>query len=254
MSENVLQPYCKKCSSDAAACDFTCFPRVLMHGEKGNGGIWAATGVPKRYRNSFLSTLPTAEQNPQAHKFVTRYIEKVTSLVERGVGLYLYSMPNAENRKGTGTGKTTIATAILNEFTIKRVIENVKGENTFTDHPSLFVKASELQNTFNEQFRGTDDSRQKATTKFSRYKKQMLSTELLVIDDIALRGTTEAYQDVFYEIIDKRYNEELATIFTSNTPLDNLGEVLNYQIASRVEGMTEGVLLKGKDNRKGGIL
>jgi DNA replication protein DnaC len=96
--------------------------------------------------------------------------------------------------------------------------------------------------------------KEEASMKFSKFKKLMLSVELLVIDDIALRGTTEAYQDVFYEIIDKRYNEELTTIFTSNTPLDNLGEVLNYQIASRIEGMTEGILFKGQDNRKGGIL
>jgi DNA replication protein DnaC len=225
-----------------------------MHGMNGDGGIWRATQVPKRYQNSFLRNLPIEEQNPQAYAFIKRYITKVTSLVGQGIGLYMYSIPNKENRKGTGTGKTTVATAIVNEFVIQRVIEHSKGERPITNNPALFIKASELQNTFNEQFRGTDDMKEKAAAKFSKYKKLMLSVELLVIDDIALRGTTESYQDTFYEIIDKRYNEELATVFTSNTPLDNLGEVLNYQIASRIEGMTEGIVFKGTDNRKGGIL
>lgn len=252
--DNVLQPFCKKCKDNPNACDFTCYPRTLMHGQNGDGGIWRSTQIPKRYRNSFLRNLPIQEQNPQAYNFVKRYIDKVTSVVENGIGLYLYSIPNKDNRKGTGTGKTTVATAIINEFIIKRVIEHAKGIRPIGVNPALFIKASELQNTFNEQFRGSEESKLEASAKFKKFKKLMLSVELLVIDDIALRGTTEAYQDVFYEIIDKRYNEELATLFTSNTPLDNLGEVLNHQIASRVEGMTEGLLLKGLDNRKGGIL
>lgn len=251
---NVLQPYCKKCGDNPAACDAYCFPRTLMHGLDGNGGVWKSTQVPKRYRNSFLRTLPIEQQNPEAYMFIKRYINNITTLVKQGVGLYLFAIPNKENVKGTGTGKTTVATALVNEFVIKRVIEHVTGLEKINDVPSLFVKASELQNTFNSQFRGTDEAKEQAATRFSKYKKLMLKTELLVIDDIALRGTTEAYQDVFYEIIDKRYNEELTTIFTSNTPLENLGEVLNYQIASRIEGMTEEILLGGKDNRKGGVL
>ncbi|WP_214796540.1 MULTISPECIES: ATP-binding protein [unclassified Exiguobacterium] len=250
---NVLEPYCKRCG-ERGGCDYTCYPYVIMHGMNGDGGIWKSTQVPKRYQKSFLKNLPIAEQNPASYKFVSRYIERVTELVRRGIGLYLYSIPNKENRKGTGTGKTTVATAIINEYVIQRVIEHSKGEYPIVENPALFVKASEFQNTFNEQFRGTDESKQKAASKFLKYKKLMLSVELLVIDDIALRGTTEAYQDLLYEIIDKRYNEELTTIFTSNTPLEQLGEVMNYQIASRIEGMTEEVLLKGLDNRKGGVL
>lgn len=252
--DNVLQPYCKKCGNNPEACDFTCFPRTLMHGQDGTGGIWKSTQIPKRYQNSFLVNLPIKEQNPTAYAFIEKYINKVTNVVSRGIGLYLYSIPSQENRRGTGTGKTTVATAIINQFVIDRVIEHSKGIKSITNNPALFVKASELQNTFNAQFRGSEQAKLDASNKFDKFKKLMLSVELLVIDDIALRGTTEAYQDVFYEIIDKRYNEELTTIFTSNTPLENLGETLNYQIASRVEGMTEAVLLKGSDNRKGGVL
>jgi DNA replication protein DnaC len=249
----VLSSKCKLAGNEMY-CNFTCFPHTLMHGLNSESGLWKSTRVPKRYRNSFLRNLPIKEQNPEAYAFVKRYITKIIPIVEQGIGLYLYSIPSKENRRGTGTGKTTVATAILNEFMIERVIQYSKGGKEIVENPGIFIKASELQNTFNAQFRGTDEMKEQASIKFKNLQQQMLKAELLVFDDIALRGTTEAYQDVFYEIIDKRYNEELATVFTSNTPLEQLGEVLNYQIASRIEGMTEAVSFEGKDNRKGGIL
>ncbi|PEF03543.1 DNA replication protein [Bacillus thuringiensis] len=243
-----------KIAGNELRCNETCFPYVLTHGLNGNRGLWNSTKVPNRYRQSFLRNLPIQGQNPTAYSFIKIYIEKVLTMVEQGVGLYLYSMPSPTNRMGTGTGKTTVATAIVNEFILERIIQHAKGENKITNNPALFLKASELQNTYNAQFRGTDEMKTEASKKYYALKEMMLKTELLVIDDIALRNTTQAYQDEFYEVIDRRYNNEQCTIFTSNTPVEEIGQVLNYQIASRVEGMTEQVLFKGDDNRKGGIL
>jgi DNA replication protein DnaC len=249
----VLSERCKYAGNEHF-CNQKCYPFVVMHGLNGDGGFWKSTGVPKRYRNSFLKTLPIEEQNPEAYKFIKRYIEKIGYCVSNGIGLYLYSVPSPINRMGTGTGKTTVAAAIVNEYVIHRVIEHVTRVREIVENPALFVKASEFQNVYNAQFRGTDELREQASQKYYSLKRQMMNVELLVIDDIALRGTTEAYKDEFYEIIDRRYNENLCTIFTSNLPLSEIGDILSPQIASRIEGMTEQILFVGEDNRKGGVL
>ena len=49
--------------------------------------------------------------------FIRGYIKQLPDAVEKGIGLYIYSTPTEGNPLGTGTGKTTSAIAILNEFT-----------------------------------------------------------------------------------------------------------------------------------------
>ncbi|MFP3500695.1 hypothetical protein SB759_41450, partial [Pseudomonas sp. SIMBA_059] len=69
-------------------------------------------------------------------------------------------------------------------------------------------------------------------------------------DDISLRNSTEALTNELYEILDERSIEGLSTVFTSNQPLEKVGEMLSEQIASRIAGMSELVGFYGKDNRK----
>jgi DNA replication protein DnaC len=81
----------------------------------------------------------------------------------------------------------------------------------------------------------------------------MLYVELLVIDDIAVRGGTEAFLNEMYELVDTRANNGGTTIYTSNLPINEIGAVLGERIASRIEGMAVPMELRGEDNRKGGL-
>ncbi len=235
-------------------CDGSCYPSVLAHGLSGDGGFIATSNIPKKYRNSTFKTLPIKEENPQAYAVAEAYIKDVLNYVEKGVGLFFYSVPNKDNPRGTGTGKTQTATAIGNEFIKARIVEHTKGENQITNQPTLFVRVAEFQNTYNKQFRGGFEEQEKATNKLNRMIKGMANAELLLLDDISLRSSTEAMTNLLYEILDERYINEKPVIFTSNFPLEMIGETLNEQIKSRIEGMTEQIAFKGKDFRKGGIL
>lgn len=228
-----------------------CYPYILLYGLSGKGGFWWSSGVPKKYKDRKLSNLNIIEkQNPQAYQVASMYGKNILEYVNDGVGLFLYSIPNADNKMGTGTGKTTVATTLINEYIIARVKQHTSGGRRVSVLPAYFLRASEFQNTFNSQFRGTEEMRIEATEKYYRLKNLMLNTELLVIDDISLRNSTEALTNELYEIFDERSIEEKSTIFTSNQPIEKVGEMLSEQIASRIAGMSELVGFYGKDNRK----
>ena len=246
----VLAPACKA-AGNPKKCNILCYPYVLTHGSSGKGGFWGATNVPKKYRGCLAYNLNLIQgQNPQAYSVAKMFIDNIVEYVSNGVGLFLYSIPNAENKMGTGTGKTTVATTLVNEYTIARVKLHATGKKPIEVQPAYFLRASEFQNIYNAQFRGTEEQREAASEEYYRLKALIKEVELLVIDDISLRNATEALTNELYEVLDERNIEGLSTVFTSNQPLEKVGEMLSGQIASRIAGMSEMVGFIGKDNRK----
>lgn len=251
----------KECSFDKTVrtCDYTCYACTFMHGvEGGKGGLWATTGVPERYKANRVDTLPIAEDNPKAHQIISQYIEKILYFVqEKNAGLFLYSVPEKDNPYGTGTGKTTTASTVLNHFVIERARAYFKGEQDMTNNPAIFVKATELQNNYNAQFRGTFAQKEQASIRYYNLKEALKKTELVVLDDIATRGSrvSESFEDELYEIIDYRESQLSvgATIYTSNVNMDELSKHLGDRIASRISGSTVKVGFRGKDNRLGSL-
>lgn len=239
-------------------CDYTCFPCTFMHGvDGGSGGLWATTGVPKKYQKARLDNLPIAEANPKAHKLATKYVNNVLTFVqEKELGLFLYSLPSDENTFGTGTGKTTTAITILNHFVIERARSYLKGEQELKDNPAIFVKSTELQNSFNAQFRGTREMQDKASQRYYNLKNALKRTELIVLDDVATRGSriSEAFEDELYEILDYRSTNGHTSIFTSNVTLEEMSKSVGERITSRIAGMTVKVGFSGTDNRLDALL
>jgi DNA replication protein DnaC len=228
---------------------------LAIHGEDGNSGYYRSTNVPTKYKKSFFSNLPIKDANPAPYAFIKAYTGNLLENAGNGIGLFFYSIPNGENRLGTGTGKTTSAIAILNEYLVARAIEEMAGGRKITVNPALFYKASELQTLYNSQFRGTPEMQQKASYRYYKIKDLLMKAEMLVLDDVGIRQKiTDAFENELTEIIDGRDSKMLMTIYTSNLPIEKLADTLGDRIASRIEGMTEQVAFKGKDFRKGGIL
>lgn len=245
----LLAAYCSK-AGDERFCNRTCFPHTRLHGENGDGGLLAVANIPKKYRTSTIENLPFGKENPKAKAIVERYGQTVVQKVDEGVGLYFFGVPSQDNPKGTGTGKTTAATAIMTQYLRQRTMMEAKKIRPFDGTPAFFIKMAKFQNIFNSQFRGSKELTDANADKYAALKEKMMKCDLLVMDDIGLRGTTESLQSELYEIIDERDTNERATIFTSNVPLDQISELLNEQIASRIEGMCHAIPFTGKDNRK----
>lgn len=221
-----------------------------LFGIKGDGGLLAVANVPKKYRKTKITNLPFEKDNPRALKLIQKYGMTTTQQVGNGVGLYLYGTPTKENPKGTGTGKTTASVAIIVAYLKERIIQEMNGERQIDEVPAYFMKMAKLQNVYNSQFRGSKESTEKNSDSYQSLKRKMTSCELLVLDDIGLRGVTETLQNELYEIIDDRDTNERTTIFTSNVPIKDLDGILSEQLVSRIEGMTVAIPFSGKDNRK----
>ena len=138
----------------------------------------------------------------------------------------------------------------MNEYTIKASKSHLQDVTTLTDTPALFVSMSEFQNIYNSQFRGSKDAQESASNHYYWFKDRMKKVQLLVLDDIALRGVTEAFTSELYEIINARVNEGKSVIYTSNVTLHDLASVLGDRITSRIEGSTFIFPLTGKDHRR----
>ncbi|WP_163530913.1 ATP-binding protein [Halobacillus ihumii] len=245
----LLAEYCSK-AGNPTFCNPLCFPFTRMHGVNGDGGLLAVANIPNKYKNATIQNLPFEESNPKAFLITQKYGAKVVEKVDEGVGLYFFGVPTKENSKGTGTGKTTAAIALVIEYLRQRSILEAKQERSINNEPAFFMKMAKFQNVYSSQFSGSTETKEANGDKYQALKRKMKNVDLLVLDDIGLRGMTEAFTTEVYEIIDERETEERATIFTSNTPDDRIHEYVGEQVASRIEGMTHAIPFKGKDNRK----
>lgn len=142
-----------------------------------------------------------------------------------------------ETRRGiyihgtVGTGKTHIAWAMY-EYAREQMKLRAQFWNT-----------TELLADIREDF----DRNQ--YDKKHREEQLMEFRGILFLDDIGAEKMTDWVQEQFYRIVNRRYEEALPTIFTSNLPIRELGERLGDRTASRIVEMCDLYPLNGADRR-----
>lgn len=72
---------------------------------------------------------------------------------------------------------------------------------------------------------------------------------LLIIDDLGAEKVSDWSQEMLYGIINRRYEEKLITIITSNLNIADLAERVGERIVSRIVEMCSIVEIKGEDKR-----
>jgi DNA replication protein DnaC len=65
-----------------------------------------------------------------------------------------------------------------------------------------------------------------------RLDHAMMTSDLVIFDDLGAENATEWAKDKLYQYIDYRYANCLASVFTSNQDLDNI----DLRIADRIKG------------------
>ena len=243
MNEFNLPPFCKK-NEEICNCKITCYPFLLMK------KLQEESKIPKKYWDCTPENLPIEKENPITYKHILRYMENITeNVMEKGIGLYLYSISDKENILGTGIGKTSTACTIANYYIKKRVVEHIKKTRKLETNPVLFLSVATLQNIYNSQFGGSIETKEEAADTFQNLLQMAIKTEMLVLDDVALRSA-DTFLNFLYQIIDTRNTESRTIIVTSNIPVDKTNEILGDRICSRLQECTFPFGFTGRDHRR----
>lgn len=188
----------------------------------------ASANVPKRYIDH--CTLATFyEKNNGSLMSAKRKVQEFVDswpITDAGRGLLLM---------GTcGVGKTHLAVAALVEI----ITSGKAGKLLFTNFQDLI---QEIQASFDEG----------AAVSKSEILRPILDADLLVLDELGSQKPTTFVQDMLYYIINSRYNDERATIFTTNyfddaaTEGQRLQDRIGDRLRSRLHEMTEMIVIKG---------
>lgn len=134
---------------------------------------------------------------------VNRYVMHFTEFSEKGMGLYIHS-------KEKGSGKTMLACCILNELS-KKYVGSVK-----------FVNVVDFLEMTKKGFNYDDPE-----------VEELYICKTLVLDDIGAQMDKKWVDSVLYRLINERYNNHKATIYTSNIDVDKLS--MDSRIIDRIE-------------------
>lgn len=140
-----------------------------------------------------------------------------------------------------GTGKTHLAVAYLREvlINIERdddcILHLGQERGHFVEAVDLFMR---LRNSFNDKSEGETET-----------LKPYLESPFLVLDDLGAEKLSDYVRQCLYLLINKRYGDCQETIITSNLSLKQISENYGDRLASRIAGMGEELILKGKDRR-----
>ena len=137
-----------------------------------------------------------------------------------------------------GVGKTHLAVSIL-----KGLTERGGFSCLFYEFGSLL---KEIQDSYNPVSKSSE----------MRVLAPVYQADVLVLDELGASVPTEWVRDTMYQIINKRYNDNKLTIFTTNY-LDKsedvskrLEERITYRLRSRLYEMCTNVVIDGEDYRR----
>lgn len=193
--------------------------------------LLAAARVPRRYQHCELANFEQnydslREAHRRARAFVDAFPVSQKSLLLRG---------------RHGVGKTHLAVAIL-----KHAIRD-KGARGY------FYETRELLKLVRESFSAGETSEMDVL-------RPVLDADLLVLDDLGAEKTSEWVQETLGLVVNTRYSEQRATIFTTNlgngAALDDLNSMrvqLGERTRSRLLEMCHDVEMDGPDVREYGL-
>jgi DNA replication protein DnaC len=200
----------------ASPCD--CRPQRLARRK----AAAVAGRIPKRFRDVAFDRQPVMSMPAHAVKAVRAYCDRIGERLDEGRGMYF--------RGDVGTGKTTLAMLIA---------KTAMTEGRTVAIYSLPRLLGLLRDTYD------DDSEYSLNELLDR----LGAVDLLHIDDVGAEQTSAWVLEQLYTIVNSRYEDRRAIVFTTNLSDDELREQIGHRTVSRLHEMCEEVPLYGDDQR-----
>jgi DNA replication protein DnaC len=227
----ILSAKCKLANSDA--CNRSCGHFIAMHGYSAKGGRVANANTPSDYRLLTLATSPARESQAKIYatleKYCATFERQFDDSADRIKSLYMYS-------ESPGTGKTTTAISVMNEWIIASYLGAIKRNRQANLSPAFFLDCNEWQTLFNE-FNRSNVPRDIAEPASREYYKRMQAAKtapFVVCDDLGVRDATTAFRADLHAVINARTTNGLPTIYTSNLPIEEMAVVFDQRLYDRV--------------------
>jgi DNA replication protein DnaC len=241
-SNCILSSRCKVAGS--ADCNRSCGHFIAMHGYSAKGGRVANANTPADYRLLTLATSPARANQAQVYATIEKYVATFERQFEpdgnRIKSLYLFS-------ESPGTGKTTTAIAVMNEWIIANYLGAKKRGIQVPLVPAVFLDTNAFQTDYNLAAMTNDDA---GMVKIKSTILRVQAAPFAVLDDIGLRSASEAFRSYVHAIVNYRTANGLPTIFTSNLPIEEMAVVFDARLYDRMRDMCA-VLHFGGESKRG---
>lgn len=237
------------------ACTKHCTAFIQMHGVSGNGGRSAAAGLPREYRLVTLQNSPARGDQPEAYRAAYAYASTFNRQFDQQTGsiaaadriksLYLVS-------ESPGTGKTTTAAALLNEWLRVHYSGSLRRGLEPLQRPAYFLDVNAWQNDYNEfnRPRVPDSVAEPAAARYYRALEAAKTAPFAVLDDIGVRDATDGFRGDLHAVVNTRVTNQLPTIYTSNVALGSLATVFGEKrLADRIGDLCREIEFVGESKR-----
>lgn len=250
MEKFILSKYLKDKSK---VTDTVTTAYIQLHGIDGTGGRVRACNVPLEYRFNTLTNSPARESQPVIYAKLDSYVNSFKKLFDeanphdtagRIKSLYLWG-------EEVGTGKTSTASALLNEFVAVNYIGSLKRGLNPPQVPAYFLDVNEFQELYNRFTRNgvPKDISEEASRQYYYKMEVVKNSPLVVFDDIGVRNASEAFRGDLHSIINYRVVNQLPSIYTSNIPIEGLADIYDKRLADRIKDLTVEFYFKGNSHR-----
>lgn len=173
--------------------------------------------------------LDADKKDMQAFDTLNKIKNSMCDFVNDGKNLYIFSSI-------TGNGKTAWSLKLIQEYIHKIWYEkDLTCEFLFISVPRYLLSIKDAISNNNEYA--------------NHIKKNILSANLVVWDDIATKGMTEFETENILSVVDARINAQKANVFTSNILPQELSLYVGDRLASRIVGNSIQVQFFGNDKR-----